>query len=83
VGRGPFAACRVGPVFSYSPDVVNNGPDAVDRLTFIDVRLGPELQRLSIVYADNNLVESVLREFERQISELAAAAMRTRKPIAF
>jgi hypothetical protein len=64
--------------------VVYDGTHAGDWLTLSDVeRLGSELRRLSTVHADDDFVESVIRQFERQMSELAAAATRTRKPIAF
>lgn len=64
--------------------VVHNGAHAGDWLSSSDVeQLGAEIQRLSTVHADDELGESILRQFEQQMSELVAAAMRTQKPIAF
>ncbi len=64
--------------------VVYDGTHAGDWLAVSDVeQLGTEIHRLSTFHAPDEAGEAIVRQFERQMAELVAAATRTQKPIAF
>jgi hypothetical protein len=64
--------------------VVHNGVHCGDFLDMDDVeRLLPEMDWLRAVHCGDRMREGFVRAFERQMSELIAAARSVRKPIVF
>lgn len=64
--------------------VVYSGTHAGDWLAHTDLEpLASELRSLSTVHVRDDVHEAIVREFDRQMSELVDAAIRLQKPIAF
>jgi len=64
--------------------VLYNGTHGGDSLPVSDVaQLHAEIRCLSDVHASEQTDEAILREFEKEMTELVAASIRVQKPIAF